>query len=161
MTNFFEQVVQMGVLHAMLIELQAEVIEAISDLADFDKDSLQQVADNLQHPGGVMASMKSDNWPNGMQNDFEEAAAHLLPYDPVTNKHTAGTKRNVGYISSTDASGLVSSVSMKVSIGKTGVLLRYHCHHEYQDLHKEQKHKLFEWCKNNPDAHKNKLNTKK
>ena len=46
-TNFFEQQAQMGIPHAMVIQLHAEGISSISDLADFDKDSLQQVADNL------------------------------------------------------------------------------------------------------------------
>ena len=35
-----------------MVQLQAEGIEAVSDLADFDKDSLQQLADNLRCPGG-------------------------------------------------------------------------------------------------------------
>ena len=70
-------------------------------------------------------------------------------------------KRNVGFVSSTGASGLVSLVSMKASIGKTAVHLRYHCHHEYQDLSKEQQQELSEWCKNNPDAHGTKPNAKK
>ena len=30
-----------------------------------------------------MASIKTDNGPDGMHNHFEQAAAHLLPYDPV------------------------------------------------------------------------------
>ena len=36
----------------MVIQLQAEGIQSISDLVDFDKDSLQQLADSLCHPGG-------------------------------------------------------------------------------------------------------------
>ena len=46
-TNFFEQQGQMGIPHAMVIQLQAEGISSISDLADCNKDSLQQLADNL------------------------------------------------------------------------------------------------------------------
>ena len=33
-----------------------------------------------------MARVKTDNGPNGMQNSFEQAAAHLLPYDQVAKK---------------------------------------------------------------------------
>ena len=51
-SNFFEQQAQMGIPHAMVIQLQAEGIKSVSDLADFNKDSLQQLSDNLQCPGG-------------------------------------------------------------------------------------------------------------
>ena len=33
-----------------------------------------------------MASVKTDIGLNGMQNHFEQAVAHLLPYDPVAKK---------------------------------------------------------------------------
>ena len=51
MTTFFEHVDQMGIPHTTVLQLCAEGIEAVADLADFDKDS-QQLADNLRHPGG-------------------------------------------------------------------------------------------------------------
>ena len=34
----------------------------------------------------AMASIKTDNGPEGMRNNFEATAAHLLPYDPVAKK---------------------------------------------------------------------------
>ena len=40
----------------------------------------------------AMASMRTDDGTNGMRSDFERAAAHLLPYDPVRWKRLAGTK---------------------------------------------------------------------
>ena len=49
---FFEDAAQMGIPHATVIQLQAEGISTVNDLADFDKDSLQQLADNLRRPGG-------------------------------------------------------------------------------------------------------------
>ena len=52
MTTFFEHADQMGIPHATVIQLCAEGIEAVADLADFDKESLQQLAVNLRHPGG-------------------------------------------------------------------------------------------------------------
>ena len=52
MTTFFEHANQMGTPQTTVIQLRAEGIEAVADLADFDKDSLQQLADNLRHPGG-------------------------------------------------------------------------------------------------------------
>ena len=52
MTTFFEHAEQMGIPHATVIQLQSEGITLVSDLADFDKNSLQQLVDNLRHPGG-------------------------------------------------------------------------------------------------------------
>ena len=52
MTTFFEHANQMGIPHTTVIQLCAEEIEAVTDLADFDKDSLQQLTDNLRCPGG-------------------------------------------------------------------------------------------------------------
>ena len=51
-TAFFENPDQMGIPHAMVIQLQVEGITVIQDLADFDKDTLQQLADNLRKPAG-------------------------------------------------------------------------------------------------------------
>ena len=35
-----------------MVQMQQEGIQSVADLADFDKDSLQQLADNLRKPGG-------------------------------------------------------------------------------------------------------------
>ena len=51
MTTFFEHADQMGIPHTTVLKLQSEGITLVSDLADFNKDSLQQLADNLRHPG--------------------------------------------------------------------------------------------------------------
>ena len=51
-TTFFKHADQMGIPHVTVVQLQAKEITSISDLADFNKDSLQQLADNLRHPGG-------------------------------------------------------------------------------------------------------------
>ena len=54
-----------------------------------------------------------------MHNDFEAAAAHLLPYHPVAKKR-ASTKHETSQIS--DDHGEISSKgTMKSGIGKTGV----------------------------------------
>ena len=37
----------------------------------------------------AMASIKIDTGPEGMQNNFEATASHLLPYDPVQKRQTA------------------------------------------------------------------------
>ena len=46
-----------------------------------------------------MASVRTDDGPQGMRNDFESAAAHLLPYDPVAKKCAAsGNKQGSAQI---------------------------------------------------------------
>ena len=54
-TAFFESPDQMGIPHATMVQMQLEGIQSIADLADFEKDSLQQLADNLRKPGGRIA----------------------------------------------------------------------------------------------------------
>ena len=51
-TSFFENADQMGVQHATVVQLALEGIQTVDDLADFDKQALQQLADNLRRPGG-------------------------------------------------------------------------------------------------------------
>ena len=51
-TAFFEHADQMGIPHVTVVQLQAEGITSVSDLADFNKESLQQLADNLRQPSG-------------------------------------------------------------------------------------------------------------
>ena len=53
-TAFFKHGDQMGIPHFTMVQLQAEGITSVSDLADLNKDSLQQLADNLRHPGGCV-----------------------------------------------------------------------------------------------------------
>ena len=51
-TAFFENNDQMGIPHATVIQLQDEGITHPDNLMDFDKDTIKQIADNLQHPAG-------------------------------------------------------------------------------------------------------------
>ena len=44
----------MGTPHDTVIQLNVEGISVIADLADFDKDSIKQLASNLHHPGGMV-----------------------------------------------------------------------------------------------------------
>ena len=81
----------------------------------------------------AIESVRTDDGANGMRSDFERAAAHLLPYDPVVQKRSAGTKRPAANISDTqgtdDANASATEVSgtatkeRKASIGKTGIHL--------------------------------------
>ena len=49
MTTFYEDDEQIGIPHTMVIQLQTEGITTVGALADFEKDSLQQLADNLHY----------------------------------------------------------------------------------------------------------------
>ena len=42
----------MGIPHATMVQIQQEGIQSVADLADFDEDSIQQLADNLRECGG-------------------------------------------------------------------------------------------------------------
>ena len=54
-TAFFEIPDQMGIPHATMVQMQQEGIQWVADLADFEKQSLQQLADNLRKPGERIA----------------------------------------------------------------------------------------------------------
>ena len=47
MTAFFENADQMGIQHATVVQLAQEGIQSVDDLTNFNKDALQQLADNL------------------------------------------------------------------------------------------------------------------
>ncbi|KAL7557677.1 hypothetical protein ACA910_021100 [Epithemia clementina (nom. ined.)] len=94
-----------------------------------------------------------------MQNNFEAAAAHLLPYDPVAKKRSAGVKRGAANISAVDnTEEILATTAKKPSIGRTCVHLRYHKMSEYKALTSKQKDELQEWRSNNsgekPALHK-------
>ena len=104
----------------------------------------------------AMASVRTDDGPQGVRNDFESASMHLLPYDPVAKKHAAsGNKRGSEQISAVGGdkpekvamSGAITSKT-KNSIGSTGVHLRYHTPEEYDNLTIEQKDEHHAWRKN-------------
>ena len=102
----------------------------------------------------TMASIRTDDGPDGKCNNFEDAASYLLPYDPVAKKCTVTGKRGVNFISGIDGGeedeGMMHT--HKPSIGKTGVHLCYHKPSEYLKLTSEQKFELKEWREKNPDA---------
>jgi hypothetical protein len=53
-TAFFKDAAQMGTPHATVVQLQMEGINNADDLADFDKDTVEQIAANLRRPVGRM-----------------------------------------------------------------------------------------------------------
>ena len=118
------------------------------------------VLDNIQcNDAGLqaaMASVKTDTTPNGLRNNFEAMASHLLPYDPVQKKRAAaGDKRPSAEISDVNADEVnISSFGTKKGIGKTGVHLRYHSPEEYKALNKAQADELREWRKTTDGSRK-------
>ena len=100
----------------------------------------------------VMASIKTDNGPEGMRNNFEATAAHLLPYDPVAKKRSSGQKRGSAQISS--VMDPTPNTTKKPSIGKTGVHLHYYKTGEYRNLTNKQKEELKERRANNHNTFK-------
>ena len=109
-------------------------------------DAMQCANAGLQ---AAMASVKTDNGPNGLRNNFERAVSHLLPYNPVATKQAMGIKHGSAMISLAEAeNGPITTIAtnnLKPSIGKTGVHLRYHKHHEYRKLMQEQCCELSKW----------------
>ena len=109
-------------------------------------DAIQCADTGLQ---AAMASVKMDNGPHGLQNNFERAVSHLLPYDPMAKKRATGIKRGSALISLAQVHDgptlAIATNDSKPSIGKTGVHLCYHKHNEYKKLMHEQRHELSEW----------------
>ena len=63
---YFDENAQMGIPHDTVIQLQNEGITMVNDLADFDKDSLSQLADNLRKPGGGVPDPDPNAAPRAM-----------------------------------------------------------------------------------------------
>ena len=98
-----------------------------------------------------------------MRNDFEQSAAHLLPYDPVAKKHAAGSsKRGSAEVSAVSFETTdVAAFGTKPGIGKSGVHFRYYDKSEYSKLTKEQKTELHEWRRGGAERGRSDARTKK
>ena len=100
-----------------------------------------------------MASIHTDNGPQGMCSNFEATAAHLLPYDPVIKKRAASTRHPAAQILALegDSAEIADTIGKNPSIGKSGVHLCFHMNLEYHELTAEQKRELSEWRESNPN----------
>ena len=88
--------------------------------------------------------------PNSMGNDFEEAAAYLLQFCPVSKKRkTAGTDRTYNVSSVMTDSKDEGAKKRKVNKGKSGVELRYYKPAEYRKLTTDQIEELRQWRREN------------
>ena len=88
----------------------------------------------------AMAKVEEDDGPDGKRNNFETAASHLLPKDPVVKKRLLAAKRSAAQISEVDA----GDGGSKTGIGYTGVHFRYHTPSEFNALTQAQKSELRE-----------------
>ena len=87
--------------------------------------------------------------PGGMANNFEEAAAYLLQFCPVSKKRKATSSErnyNVSSVTPLDSDGQTNK-KKKPNKGKTGVELRYYKPNEYRKLAPAQIEELREWRK--------------
>ena len=82
----------------------------------------------------ALAVIKSDDGPGGRMERFEDTAAYLIRFDPVSSK-----RRKSG---ANGRQQQIAGVELKSGIGKTGVALRYHSKDEYKTLTDEQKREL-------------------
>ena len=109
-------------------------------------DTIQCSDTGLQ---ATMTSVKTDNGPYGLQNNFERDVSHLLPYNPVLKKQATEIKRDCALISLAEVHyGPITTIAAndsKLSIGKTGVHLCYHKHNKYMKLTHEERRELSEW----------------
>ena len=65
-TAFFESPDQLGIPHETMVQIQRKGIQVVADLADFEKQELQPLADNLRKPGGRIPdpNPKFSTWSN-------------------------------------------------------------------------------------------------
>jgi hypothetical protein len=108
----------------------------------------------------AMASIKTDQTANGLRNNFEASATHLLPYDPVQKKRSdhSGGKRAAADISDTTGEEAdVASFGTKKGTGSTGVALRYHRNPDYAKLSDAQRAELKAWRKTQTSSKKTNL----
>ena len=91
---------------------------------------------------------QSDN-PEGLGSNFEEAAAYLLQFCPVSKKRKAQPNDRPHNVSSVGFHGEEGRKKSKPNKGETGVELRYYKPKEYRKLSSEQMEELQKWRKDN------------
>ena len=77
---FFQEAAQMGIPHVTVLQLQQEGIMTVDDLTALDKDSLQQLANNLRRPGGRVPDPNPNADPGATipTSDFEKAQIAMV-----------------------------------------------------------------------------------
>ena len=93
----------------------------------------------------AMANVDGDTDANGKRNNFESAAAYLLPKDPVArNRNNKRPNASISDADVTDRAN-ISAFGTKPGKGKTGVHFCYYKPEEYATLSKAQKQELKTW----------------
>ena len=88
-----------------------------------------------------VAAVRTDE--AGKRVHFEDTVTYMLPLCPVAKKQAARRQSTPqANISGTTGKG---GSDLKAGIGKTGVELRYHKHHEFRKLTSAQKSELAKW----------------
>ena len=125
-----------------------------------ERSRVQFLLDNIQaedsNVKAALSSIRLDDTPNGMRNNFEAAVAFLLPTDPVEKKKSK-SKRPIAEVSAADGEENPAKKTIgthKPGRGKSGVEFRYHTPEEYQALNKEQRAELHAHRKQNPSEKK-------
>ena len=84
-TVFFENADQMAIPHDSVVQLVVEGISEVDDLRDFDKDNLDQVANNLRRPPGGAAA-----FPFGAKSQKRLlAAANMVRFYDTIGRDTS------------------------------------------------------------------------
>ena len=131
-----------------------------------ERSRVQFLLDNIQVEDSTvkaaLSSIRMDDTPNGMRNNFEMAVTFLLPTDPVDKKKNRN-KRPVAEVLATDADAPPPKKlgTHKSGIGKTGVEFRYYKPNEFKKLSKDQKDELMEHRRKNNLRGPNPKNDKK
>ena len=87
--------------------------------------------------------------PAGLGSNFEEAAAYLLQFCPVSKKRKAQPMERTYNVSSVGISHDDGKKRTKPNKGETGVELRYYKPKEYRKLSADQVEELRKWRKDN------------
>ena len=80
----------------------------------------------------AIGNVKANDGPTGKLRNFEDCAAYIIPFDPVTSKR--GTKRKAPHE--------IAAMDLGPSKGETGVEVRFYSPKDYRKLTNEQKMEL-------------------
>lgn len=110
-------------------------------------DAIQSSDAPLQAAIAHIKSQSDD--PDGLGNNFEEAAAYLLQFCPVSRKRKSSSNDRTYNVSSVGISTDDGKKRSKPNKGETGVELRYYKPKEYRKLSADQVEELRRWRKEN------------
>ena len=99
---------------------------------------LENIKNNDADLRAAVASIKMDDKPTGLRENFEKAVAILLPTDPVVKKKKKRTRAEISSVTNAPT----PQRKKKRSKGRTGVELRYYKYGEFKKLTDAQKEEL-------------------